>query len=131
MKKIYVSYDYDNDKHFKNLLTAWSANSMFEKFEFIDVSADISINSNDPTVIKRVISAKINTSSHFLVIVGSKTHKSSWVEWEIDKAVDLEKRIIAVKTDRFNQSPDVLLGVGASWAMSFTYEEIIKAIKGN
>lgn len=63
-----------------------------------------------------------------MVIVGAKTHKSAWVKWEIEKAVELKKRIVAVKTDRENTSPTALLGVGATWAMSFTYDAISKAI---
>ena len=62
------------------------------------------------------------------MIVGSKTHKSAWIQWEIDKAVELGKKIVAVKTDRENTSPSELLGIGASWAMSFTYQSIIDAI---
>jgi hypothetical protein len=75
-----------------------------------------------------VISRYINEATYFLVIVGANTHKSAWVKWELEKAVELRKRIIAVKTDRENTSPDVLLGIGASWAMSFTYDAITKAI---
>ena len=62
-------------------------------------------------------------------IVGKKTHKSDWVCWEIEKANNLGKKIIAVKTDRENTTPSVLYGIGASWAMSFTLDSISKAIK--
>lgn len=126
-KKVFVSYDYDNDKHYKNLLLAWDANKLFD-FSIQDHSADVSINSTNATAIKATISRYINEATYFLVIVGSKTHKSAWVKWEIEKAVELKKRIIAVKTDRENTSPNALMGIGASWAMSFTYDAITKAI---
>jgi hypothetical protein len=126
-KKVFVSYDYDNDKHYKNLLLAWDSNKLFDIF-IQDHSADVSINSTNATAIKSVISRYINEATYFLVIVGANTHKSAWVKWELEKAVELRKRIIAVKTDRENTSPDVLLGIGASWAMSFTYDAITKAI---
>lgn len=128
-KKIFISYDYDNDKHYKNLLKAWDANGKFD-FSFHDHSADVSINSTNAGVIKRAISAKINSATHFLCIVGKKTHNSSWVEWEIDKAVELGKKIIAVKTDSTNTTPSGLYGVGASWAMSFTEESVKSAVNG-
>lgn len=127
-KKVFISYDYENDKHYKNLLLAWDANKQFD-FYISDYSADVSINSTDATAIKSVLSRYINQGTIFLVIVGKKTYKSSWVRWEINKAVGLGKRIVAVKTDRENTSPDELLGVGASWAMVFTYDAISKAIK--
>jgi hypothetical protein len=126
-KKVFISYDYDNDKHYKNLLLAWDSNKLFD-FSIHDHSADVSINSTDATAIKRVISRYINEATYFLVIVGKKTHKSSWVKWEIEKALELNKKIVAVKTDRENISPDALMGIGASWAMSFTYVAITKAI---
>jgi hypothetical protein len=126
-KKVFVSYDYDNDRHYKNLLLAWDANKLFD-FSIHDHSADVSVNSTKATAIKSVLSRYINETTYFLVIVGAKTHKSAWVKWEIEKAVELKKRIVAVKTDRENTSPDALLGVGASWAMSFTYDAITKAI---
>ncbi len=126
-KKIFISYDYDNDKQYKNLLKAWDANGTFD-FNFDDHSADISINSTDAAAIKRAISAKINNATYFLCIVGEKTHSSSWVKWEIDKAVELNKKIVAVKTKSTNTTPNELLGVGATWAMSFTEDGIVSAV---
>lgn len=127
-KKIFISYDYDNDKQYKNLLKAWDANGMFD-FSFHDHSADVSIDSTNATAIKRAISAKVNNATYFLCLVGKKTHKSSWVAWEIEKAVELKKKIVAVKIDRGNTTPDGLYGVGASWALSFTFESICNAVE--
>lgn len=126
-KKVFISYDYENDKHYKNLLLAWDANKQFD-FYISDYSADVSINSTDATAIKSTLSRYINQGTVFLVIVGKKTSKSIWVKWEILKAVELGKKIVAVKTDRENTTPDELYGIGASWAMSFTYDAITKAI---
>ena len=126
-KKVFISYDYDNDKHYKNLLLAWDKNSDFD-FSFNDESVDVSVDSNKRDVIRRVISARINDSSRFLCIVGEKTHKSSWVKWEIEKAVELKKKIVAVKTAKDNDTPSALLGVGAEWALSFNFDALKKAL---
>lgn len=126
-KKIFISYDYDHDKQYKNLLLAWDENKNFD-FSFYDMSVDVSVNSNDAAVIKRVISARIKDSSYFLCIVGKYTHKSDWVDWEITKAVDLKKKIVAVKIDRENVTPSPLFGVGTKWALSFTLDSIKKAL---
>lgn len=126
-KKIFISYDYSNDSKHKNLLKAWDANGAFD-FSFKDRSADVSVNSHDAAVIKRAISAKINSATYFLCIVGEETHKSDWVEWEVTKAVELKKKIIAVKINSSNAAPLGLLGVGAAWAKSFSEEAITKAI---
>lgn len=125
--KIFISYDYDNDKHYKNLLVAWDKNKEFD-FSFYDASVDVSVDSSDAAAIKRVISARIGSAVYFLCIVGKHTHKSKWVKWEIEKAVELKRKLVGVKTDAGNTSPDAILGVGASWAMSFTFDSIKKAV---
>lgn len=127
-KKIFISYDYDNDKHYKNLLVAWDKNDLFD-FSFYDGSVTTPVNSTDAGPIRRVISQRISDCPRFLCIVGKHTHKSDWVAWEIDKAVELKKKIIAVKTDRSNTTPNGLYGVGATWALSFTFDSIKKAIE--
>ena len=126
-KKIFISYDYENDRHWKNLLVAWDTNSLFD-FSFYDTSVDVSVDSTNTAAIKRTISARINNATYFLCIVGMNTYNSGWVKWEIGKAVDLKKKLVAVKTDSGNTSPGAILGVGAKWAMSFTFDSITKAI---
>ena len=126
-RSVFISYDYDNNRHYKNLLVAWDANKQFD-FSFYDASVDVSVNSDDAAAIKRVISARIGAATHFLCIVGEKTHSSGWVAWEIDKSVYLKKRIGAVKTAKDNTTPSGLYGVGASWALSFTFDSITKAL---
>ena len=90
-KTIFISYDYDYDKHWKTLLVAWDKNGEFD-FTFYDASVDVSVNSTEAAVIKRVISARIKGATRFLCIVGKHTHKSAWVNWEIEKAVELKRR---------------------------------------
>jgi len=48
-KKIFISYDYDNDKHYKNLLVAWDKNNLFD-FSFYDASVDVSVDSEDADI---------------------------------------------------------------------------------
>jgi hypothetical protein len=126
-KRVFISYDYENDRHYKNLLLAWDANKQFE-FYISDYSADVSINSSVASAIKSTLSRYINQGTVFLIIVGKKTANSSWIKWEIEKAVELRKKIVAVKTDRDNTTPPALYGVGANWALSFTHDAITKAL---
>lgn len=127
-KKIFVSYDYDHDRDYKNLLLGWTFNPDID-FSMKDCSADVSINSRDEAVIKRAISAKINNATYVLVLVGEMTWRSSWCLWEIEKAVALKKKIVAVKLNRYNRTPDSLRNIGASWAMNFSVDSINKAIE--
>ena len=63
-KTIFISYDYDNDKHWKNLLVAWDKNGEFD-FTFYDASVDVSVDSTDAAAIKRVISRHISGGDAF------------------------------------------------------------------
>jgi hypothetical protein len=126
--KVFISFDYDNDRYYKNLLVAWDKNHLFD-FGLFDGSVTVPVDSTDAAPIRRVISQHIADCPRFLCIVGEHTYKSRWVKWEIDKAVELKRKIIAVKTDRSNTTPPNLLNVGASWALSFTFDAIKKALE--
>lgn len=124
---IFVSYDYDNDRNYKNTLKMWAANSQFD-FDFYDQSVDVSVNSLEAAPIRRAISRRINESDILLCLVGQYTHRSTWVAWEIEKAVELDKKIVAVKIDSSYTTPSVLYNVGAKWAMSFNFPAVKKAV---
>jgi hypothetical protein len=126
-KRVFVSYYYDQDNHYKNLLLAWNANDQFD-LRFEDVSTDISINSTNRSYIRRRIAAAIEESDVVLVIIGNMTHRSDWVAWEIEKAVDSGKKIVAVKRSKRDKSPPELLSVGAVWVDGFNEREIADAI---
>lgn len=125
---IFISYDYDNDRHYKNLMVAWSQNASFD-LEFYDSSVDVSVNSEAAAPVRRVISQRIRASDIILCIVGEETYTSEWVAWELEKADELDKKFVAVKTSRSNTSPSALQGKGAEWAHSFTFDSIKRAIE--
>ena len=127
-KRIFISYDYDEDKHYRYLLTAWDKNGEFD-FEFYDSSLNVAVNSDDAAYVRSVIKPKIQRSTHLLCLVGEKASKSEWIAWEIDKAIDAKIKLIAVKLKSTNTTPPNLFGVGATWAMSFTFEAIKKAVE--
>lgn len=135
-KKVCISFDYENDKEYKNLLSAWDANSNFE-FAFNDLTPT-EINSDDYSRVKAVITKRINSADYLLVIVGKHANEEhprkneigykNWLSWEINKAKELGKKLVAVKIKSSNKLPKVLLGQGVSLARSFKKEAIIKAL---
>lgn len=131
-KKIFVSYRADDEgSRYKNLLTAWSKNdNNYFDLKYEDVSVGTSIKSENADYIKSVIKSKIKDSSVFLCLIGKNTSSSDWVNWEIRKAVELNKKIVAVKIDVSYPNPIEIYGVGASWAKCFKYDSIKKAIDG-
>lgn len=136
-KKVFVSFDWDNDKRYKFLLEAWDANPDFE-FSFSDKSSS-EINSWEIPTVRGSLTRKINTATHTLVIVGKEANKKhvdseeigykNWLNFEIAKSKANGNKLIAVKLSSTNTSPDELLNSGASWAMSFSRDTILKALK--
>jgi hypothetical protein len=126
-KSVFVSFDYDNDRHYKDLLCAWDANPDFD-FSFIETFPKVSVESNDAEAIKSVLAQKIWAATHLLAIIGKYTY-SGWVGWEINKAKELKKKLVAVKIDREYTAPAALFGSGATWAMSFTRDAVLEALK--
>lgn len=129
---IFVSYRADNEgKLYKNLLVAWSNNDNGHfDIKFRDSSIGVSLNSTNASYIRRVIKEKIKSSSTILCLIGENTHSSEWVNWEIEIASELGKKIVAVKIKNSYVSPSAILGKNATWAKSFTYASIKKAIDG-
>jgi hypothetical protein len=135
-KKVFVSFDYTNDKHYKFLLDAWDSNKNSD-FVFDDCSSD-EIQSDNVSTVKAGLTRRINTTTYTLVIVGEEANKQhndhveigykNWINFEIAKSKSNGNKLVAIKLDKSYTSPDELLGSGAAWAMSFSQDAIIKAL---
>lgn len=135
-KKVFVSFDFTNDKLYKYLLNAWDANKNMD-FLFKDCSSD-EIHSNSVSVIKAGLTKRINTTTYTLVIVGeeaNKQHKDhisigykNWINFEVAKSKANGNKLVAVKLDKSFESPEELLNSGAKWAIGFSQASIIKAL---
>lgn len=133
---VFVSFDYENDRHYKRLLEAWNSNPKF-RFVFNDGSSG-EIQSSDIGRVKAALTAKINQATHTLVIVGkeaNKLHKDhlqigfrNWINFEIHQSKKNGNKLVAIKLDRTYESPDEILGANASWAMAFEEAAIINAL---
>ena len=126
-KRIFISYDYSNDGNYKDLVLAWDKDEDLD-FSFYDMSVEVSVDASDAAAIRSEISARISDCSHFLCLVGRYSHKSRWVDWEIKTAMELKKKIVAVQVEKNVTTPNALYGVGTSWALSFDFDVIKKAL---
>ena len=50
------------------------------------------------------------------------------IDWEIQTAISLKKKLIGVKIEKENTSPHALLNAGTTWALSFNFDAIKKAV---
>ena len=127
-KKIFISYDYENDRYWKNLLVCMGREQPLRLLVLRYVRRRVRRQygcGRDSSARSPLGSTTLLTSYASLVRTHTRAGGSSG---EIGKAVGLKKKLVSVKTDRDNTSPDAIIGVGASWAMSFTFDSIKKAI---
>jgi|APCry1669188910_1035180.scaffolds.fasta_scaffold01439_3 MTH538 TIR-like domain (DUF1863) len=134
-KKICISFDWHNDRNYRNLLSAWLANPN-NPVDFHDLTPN-AINTDEVARVKGVLTTQIRAATHTLVIVGTyanTVHKDSakigtrnWIWWEIEQSKAEGKGLIAVKLKNDNPTPDPLYKAGAIWSL-FTQDAILKAI---
>jgi len=109
------------------------------KFQFVfQDETPGEINSENVGRIKAGLTAKIRGATHTLVIIGQYANSphpkrqligyTNWINFEIAKSKENRNKLVAVKIDRTYVSPEELSGAGASWAMAFTQEAIIRAL---
>jgi hypothetical protein len=129
-KKVFVSYDHSEDAHYKRLLQAWDANPDFD-FEIDSRGPNVAIDSADGGPVKAALTRMMKSATHLLVLVGEKSNTSKWMHWEIARAKesDVKLKLAAVKLAKDNVTPSGLLGVGTSWATSFTRDRILDALE--
>jgi hypothetical protein len=135
-RKICISFDWHNDAQYRNLLSAWLANPT-NPIDFQDLTPG-AIDTSDVGRVKAVLTTQMRASTHTLVLIGAQanaTHSDAakigtrnWIWWEIEQSKAEGNRFIAVKISSGNPTPDPLLSSGATWAMSFTQDAILKAI---
>lgn len=129
-RRVFISYDHDEDARFKYLLRAWNAHDEFE-LDMQETSPARQINSTTDHVIRSTLTRKLKAADVLVVIVGQHTHKSDWIRWEIERAqeADVNLAVVAVKLNARYASPPALLGVGVTWVNGFTQEKILAALR--
>jgi hypothetical protein len=134
--RVFVSFDFENDVHYKRLLEAWSANSRFQ-FIFQDMTPQ-EIQSDSVARVKAVLTAKVKTATHTLVIIGqyaNQLHANSqligcrnWINFEIQQSILNSKKIVGVRIQPQYVLPEKILGSEGKHVEGFTEAGIMKAL---
>lgn len=139
MARVFVSFDYDNDRNYAYLLKAMAANPAITDIKFGD-KTPFEIKSDNIGRIKAALTSKIRDATHTVVVVGAHVNKlhrdrhligeDNWQQWEIAKSYELGKKLVMVKIKSTNPSPKNGYNKGATWAHTFKVETIARAING-
>ena len=131
-KKVVCSFDYENDRHYYYLLTAWNDNPNIG-FS-INNCTPSEIQSESVATIKNVLSRKIGEANYMVAIIGKHSndlhpdHKEigyrNWQAYEIAKNAEKGNGLVVVMLDRSYDVPSEAYGIGAKWVYSFNLNDI-------
>lgn len=127
-RKIFLSFDSD-DLNLVRLFQGQAANPNLD-IGFYDGSLKVGIDSNNAEYIKSVIKPKIINASVIVCLIGTDTHSSRWVDWELSVSEIAKKGIVGVRLH--SNSSDIppnrltaLKGIIVNW----NHKEINDAIE--
>jgi hypothetical protein len=92
---IFISHSWKYPNDLENLRNLLKERGYFN-VEFEEASADEPINSANANYIKKRLTEKISNSNIVLGIAGMYASYSDWMEWELDKALELGVPIVGV-----------------------------------
>jgi len=124
--RIFVSFK-NSDMASMNTLLDWDKNEEFD-FVFENDIPKVAIHSAEANQVKSELTEKIKSSTHLLCIVGKDTGNNDWINWQIQTASVTGRKVIAVRLQAKNKSPASLLNFGSTFATSFTFDAIKKAV---
>lgn len=112
-KNVFISFAYE-DIDEVNMLRAQKENDNLD-LEFNDWSLRVPFDSDRSEYIKTEIAERITASSVTVVFVSDNTAHSRWVKWEVEKSVELGKKVVAVYSGKIQPSlPDFIKKHGIS-----------------
>jgi len=116
MKRVFLSFRVEDKPQVNGLrLIAYNPNI---ELDFYDESVRRAIKSNDPVYVKRKIREKITRCSVVLCLLSKDTYKSDWVNWEIEQALIMDKRVVAMGLPGHPgrlKKPEALSVAGLDW----------------
>lgn len=93
--KIFISHSWQHTDTLEALRNLINARSHFSA-TYEESTKDKPINSEDEGYVKIRLAQKIGNSNIVLALAGLYASHSSWMEWELDKAIELEVPIVGV-----------------------------------
>lgn len=102
-RNVFISFATE-DMDEVNLLRGQAKNDNND-IEFNDHSVREPYDSEQADYIKRKITERINRASITVVFVSKDTAQSKWVKWEVEKSLELGKKVVAVHSGKQLQGP--------------------------
>ncbi len=135
-RHVFISHHHADDQSVSNMTDMLSRSGYEIRNRSIRAKPDNQRRLEQGTVsdnaIKRLLRMKMNWASTVIVLIGKNTATRPWVDWEIEKAHQLGKRIVGVyeRGGTENEKPACLEDY-ASAIVAWHPKSIISAVEGD
>lgn len=141
MRKVFFSFDWDDVWRVNQVRNSWLTKGN-SNAGFADAAEIEKVKKRTGKEIRKWIDKQLNGKSVICVLIGSKTNKSKWVRYEIEKSIEQKKGLLGIlihdlkdvegKTDKEGANPlsdynennfgenikNALVGGGAGWGLA-------------
>ncbi len=125
--KIFISHSWQYTDTLDALRNLINARGYFSA-TYEESTRDKPINSDDESYVKRRLAQKINDSGIILALAGVYASHSSWMEWELEKALELGTPIVGV-IPRGQERISTVVSLRSVADVRWNTESIIAAIR--
>ncbi len=125
--KVFISHSWQYVSDLNNLRNLLNERGYFN-VEFTEVPPSEPINSTSASYIKTKLTERLKESDIVLGIAGIYATHSDWMTWELDKALNLNKKIIGVKPGG-NTNISSMVNSRAVEVVDWNTESIVSAIR--
>ena len=101
-KNVFVSHFHKDEEHIEKLKLLVAKKGLKLKNSSIDSTSPN--NASNEEYIKSLLRDGINWAGTTIVLVGPETHKSEWVDWEIEQSFKQANRIVGIHTQGGTES---------------------------
>lgn len=88
MRRVFFSFDWDDVWRVNQVRNMWVAKGSYELAGFVDVAKIEKVKRATDNAIKNWIGEQLEGTSVTCVLIGSYTHLSRWVKYEIEQSID-------------------------------------------
>lgn len=131
IKNVFISHVHEDDAGLEKLKDLLAKNGM--SIRDSSITASNPNNAKSPDYIKSdILAPQIQWAGTLLVYISPKTKDSEWVNWEIEYALKLGKKIVGVWEQGTHESdlPDALKNYADAVLVGWHGQSIIDAING-
>lgn len=124
---IFISHSWAYVEDLNNLKRLLENRGYFN-VQFEEATPDVPINSENATYIRQRLRQKIANSNIVLGIAGIYASHSEWMQWELDKAIELGVPIVGV-VPRGAERVSTVVSSRAKQVVRWNTESIVEAIR--